>query len=100
MKQEDSAFSWTREALIKIGFILECFALHFNQKEVTEVERNVEKLIISLMARRSINLQRETRKPCITLQNGRYLWTLDMNHHQPDIQCRDLTVPTLNLRTS
>lgn len=56
VNQEDAAFSWTEEALIKIGFILECFSLHFNQKEVTEVERNVKKLVISLIVRRSINL--------------------------------------------
>lgn len=55
--------------------------------------------MVSVMAQRSINSQRD-KKNCITdLQNVHYLWTLNMTHRQPNIEGRGLTVPTLNSRT-
>lgn len=42
------------------------------------------------MAKRSINLEWEEKNYITDLQNVHYLWTLDMNHHQPNIQDRDL----------
>lgn len=62
VKQEDSAFSETRETLIKIECYFGRFYFEFKPKRNEEV-RNVEKLIISLLAKkRSINFQWKTKQ--------------------------------------
>lgn len=100
VKEENTAFPGARVALIRIGFCFGMFCLAFEPKR-SEGDREKSRAVdVSLMAKRSINLQWEKKDYITDLQNVHYLWTLGMNHHQPNIQGRDLTVPTLNSGTS
>lgn len=77
------------------------FTMYLNQKEVKETEGKKSRAVDHLLNGKKINQFIVRKRNYITdLQNVHFLWTLNMNPHQPNIQGRDLTVPTLNSGTS